>query len=186
MYRALTLEVLNQQTEISDEDAIIKIARNVEISLLPGNEGPRTFLNGKDVSEDIRLPRISKIISTVAAYKEVREIMKTKQRELAKAGGIVMDGRDIGTIVLPDADVKIFMVASVDERTNRRANELKEKGLIVERESIRNDIMRRDSIDSTRDVAPLRSAKDAHIIDTSTLTISDQVQKVIEIVNSFR
>jgi cytidylate kinase len=146
-------------------------------------KGPRTIIDGVDVSEEIRLPEVTHIISTISAYKEVREIMKAKQRELAKNGGVVMDGRDIGTVVLPQADVKIFMDACVDDRADRRVKELKEKNLPVDRENIKEELIQRDLIDSTRDVAPLKPAKDAIIIDTSNLTIADQVQKVIDIVN---
>jgi cytidylate kinase len=108
--------------------------------------------------------------------------MKIKQRELAKNGGVVMDGRDIGTVVLPEADIKIYMDAGVNDRTDRRLKELKKRNLPVDRDSIKQDILQRDLIDSTRDVAPLKPADDAIIIDTSNLTIEEQVQKVIDIV----
>lgn len=183
MYRALTLEVLNCNISESNEEEVVKIAKEANIYLLSADKGLRTILNGEDVSEKIRLPEITRIISTVSAYKEVREIMKSKQRELALNGGVVMDGRDIGTVVLPGADIKIFMDASTDERTDRRVKELKEKNIPVDREHIKAEIIKRDLIDSTRDVAPLRPAKDAIILDTSNLSIYAQVQKVIDIVN---
>ena len=183
MYRALTLEVLNNHISEKNEIEVVKIAKEVNIQLVPGTQGPRTLLNGVDVSEDIRLPEITRIISTISAYKEVREIMKLKQRKLAKSRGIVMDGRDIGTVVLTHADIKIFMDASADKRTDRRVNELKEKSIPVDRERIKEEIIQRDLIDSTRDVAPLKPAVDSIIIDTSNMTIDDQVQKIIDIVN---
>lgn len=185
MYRALTLEVLNRNISENNEKEVVKIAREVKIKLLSGDKGLKTILNGEDVSEKIRLPEITRIISTISAYKEVREIMKLKQRELAVDRGVVMDGRDIGTVVLPRAEIKIFMDASTDQRTDRRVKELKEKNIPVDRELIKDEIIQRDLIDSTRDVAPLRPAKDAIIIDTSTLTIDAQVQRVIDIVNDF-
>ena len=201
MYRALTLEVLNRHISENNENDVVKVAKEeflkplnisayrlakeAKIHLNPGTNGPRTLLNGVDVSEKIRLPEITRIISTISAYKEVREIMKIKQRELAKNNGVVMDGRDIGTVVLPQADIKIFMDASTDERVNRRVKELKKKRISVDRESIKKEIIQRDLIDSTRDVAPLKPANDAIIIDTSNLTIADQVQKVIDIVNKY-
>ena len=185
MYRALTLEVLNRKISEKNETAVVKVAKEANIQLVTGLNGPRTLLNGKDVSEKIRMPEITRIISTISAFKEVREIMKLKQRELAENRGVVMDGRDIGTEVLPDADIKIFMIASTDKRTDRRVKELKEKHIPVDRESIKAEIMRRDLIDSTRDVAPLKPAKDAIVIDTSNQTITDQVQKVIDIVTQF-
>ncbi len=182
MYRALTLEVLNRHISATDEEAIVKIAREIEILLVTNDDEPQTFLNGIDVSADIRLPKVTQIISTISAYKEIRQIMKVKQRELARHGGVVMDGRDIGTIVLPKADVKFFMQASVEERTRRRVKELNGKGIKVDRKKIQNDIIRRDSLDSSRDVAPLRLADDAFIIDTSIMSITDQVEKVLEII----
>ena len=182
MYRALTLEVLNRQISATDEEAIVKVAREIEILLVTGDNEPRTFLNGIDVSADIRLPKVTQIISTISAYKEIRRIMKVKQRKLARHGGVVMDGRDIGTIVLPKADVKFFIKASVEERTRRRVKELNGKGIKVDREKIQNDLIRRDSLDSNRDVAPLRLADDAFTIDTSKMSITDQVEKVLEII----
>jgi cytidylate kinase len=185
MYRALTLEILNRHISENNENEVVKVAKEAKIYLISGTNGPRTLLNGVDVSEKIRLPEITRIISRISAYKEVREIMKTKQRELAKNKNVVMDGRDIGTVVLPQADIKIFMDASTDERTDRRVKELKKKRIPVDRERIKEEIIQRDLIDSTRDIAPLKPANDAIIIDTSNLTISDQVQKVIDIVNKY-
>ena len=182
MYRALTLEVIKRQVSEKDESEVVNIARESLIQLVPDKDGPRTLLNNKDVSEEIRLPEVTRIISVISAYEEVREIMKRKQRALAKNGGVVMDGRDIGTVVLPDADIKIFMDAGVDNRTDRRLKELEKKNIYVKRDRIKEEIIQRDLIDSTRDVAPLKPADDAIIIDTSDLTIDEQVQKVIDIV----
>jgi len=184
MYRALTLEIINQRIDINDADLVVRVAEKVEVILISGDKGPRTLLNGRDVSEEIRLPRISRVISKISAYKGVREIMKVKQRELARKGGVVMDGRDIGSVVLPDADVKIFMEASIDERTRRRAKELSDKKIDVDVERVREEIVQRDTIDATRDVAPLKPAKDASIVDTSNLSINDQVNKVMDIINA--
>jgi cytidylate kinase len=183
MYRALTLEIINRHIAADNEKEVVKVARKSTIQLFPGEKETRTILNDKDVSEEIRLPEVTRIISIISAHKEVRDIMKTKQRELAKDGGVVMDGRDIGTVVLPDADIKIFMNAGVDKRTERRLNELKKKNIPVDREDIKKEIIQRDLIDSTRDVAPLKPADDAIIIDTSDLTIEEQVQKVVDLVN---
>jgi cytidylate kinase len=186
MYRALTLEILNRHISEKNIAEVVKIAREATIQLILRNKEPRTLLNNTDVSEEIRLPKVTRIISIVSAYKEVREIMKLKQRELAKNGGVVMDGRDIGTVVLPDADIKIFMDASVDDRTDRRLKELRSKNIQSDRESIKAEIIQRDHIDSTRDIAPLKPANDAIIIDTSNLTINEQVQNVIDIINTLR
>ena len=184
MYRALTLEIINQRIDINDAELVVGVAEKVEVILISGDKGPRTLLNGRDVSEEIRLPRIARVISKISAYQGVREIMKVKQRELARKGGVVMDGRDIGSVVFPDADVKIFMEASIDERTQRRAKELSDKKIDVDVERVKEEIVQRDTIDATRDVAPLKPAKDASIVDTSNLSINDQVNKVMDIINA--
>ena len=184
MYRALTLEVLNRNIPIEDEEQVVQTARKIDICLSVDDHKIRTILNGQDVSEDIRLPRVTRVISIVSAFREVREIMKQKQRDLAKDGGIVMNGRDIGTVVLPQAQVKVFMNASVERRTDRRVKELQSKGINVDRESIKAEIIQRDEIDSNREVAPLKPAADAHIIDTSQLSIDQQVQKVLDLIEN--
>lgn len=185
MYRALTLEVLNRHISVRNEKKIVELAGEIEIKLIADNSEPRTFLNGVDVSAEIRMPKVTQIISTISAYKEIRHIMKVKQRELARHGGVVMDGRDIGTVVLPNADVKIFMQASVEERTRRRVNELMAKGINVDRQKIEKEIIRRDAHDSSRTVAPLKPAADAYIIDTSNMSITDQVDKVLKIIEKY-
>ena len=182
MYRALTTAVLEQKIPATNEKAVNILAKQVDIRLVNTPAGLQTFLNGRDVSKAIRLPQVTQVISQISAYKEVREIMKNKQRQLAREGGVVMDGRDIGTVVLPDADVKIFMDASVEERTQRRLDELRSKGVKIDREQIREEIVRRDQLDSTRDVAPLKPAPDAHVLDTSDLTVEEQVQRVLTII----
>jgi cytidylate kinase len=182
MYRALTTAVLEQKIPATDEKAVNILAKQVDIRLVNTPAGLKTFLNGRDVSKAIRLPQVTQVISQISAYKEIREIMKNKQRQLAREGGVVMDGRDIGTVVLPDADVKIFMDASVEERTQRRLDELRSKGVKIDRKQIREEIVRRDQLDSTRDVAPLKPAPDAHVLDTSDLTVEEQVQRVLTII----
>ena len=159
------------------------MAKEIKIDLNMIDGEIETFLNDRNVSKEIRLPKITEIISIISAYEKVREIMVEKQRELATEGGIVMDGRDIGTVVLPDADVKIFMEASVERRTQRRYEELKAKGLSININKIRQDIIQRDHIDSNRDISPLKPASDAKVIDTSDLTIDEQVQHVLNIIN---
>jgi len=188
MYRALTLAVLNRNIAIDDEDKVVAVAREIEIRLIEDmedNDRIRTLLDDQDVSDDIRLPRVTAVISQISAYREVREIMKVKQQALAKEGGVVMDGRDIGTVVLPEADLKIFMEASVEKRTDRRMNELLKKGINVNRENIKAEIIQRDKLDSNRKVAPLKPAADAHILDTSDLTIDEQVLEVLDLVKRF-
>jgi len=184
MYRAATLSVLRSGANIHDEKAVQEIVGKSEITLEPSKEGQRTFLNGEDVSEAIRMPEITQVISILSAYPGVRRIMVEKQRQLAEDGGVVMDGRDIGTVVLPDAEVKVFMQATVEERARRRYQELKRKNLPVDFEEIKKDIEKRDRLDSSRAESPLKAAADAVIIDTSSMTINEQVKKVISLYNS--
>ena len=123
MYRALTLAVLRAEVDVHDEESTLNIAQKIKIDF----HDKKTFLDGEDVSNEIRMPKITRVISIVSAYPKIRDIMVKKQRQLAEKGGVVMDGRDIGTVVLSDAEVKIFLKASLDERTQRRFNELEKK-----------------------------------------------------------
>jgi cytidylate kinase len=181
MYRALTLAVLRYGVDIHDEKAIVAIIRRVNIDY----KNKRTFLEGEDVSSEIRLPKITKVISIISAYPGVRKIMVDKQRKLAKKGRVVMDGRDIGTVVLSDAEVKIFLKASIQERAKRRYIELEKKGVKVNLQEIKRELIERDKIDSSRDVAPLKPANDAYIVDNSDMTIHEQVEEVLKIIGQF-
>jgi cytidylate kinase len=182
MYRAVTLAVLRSNITLNDVNAIVDLVDRLDIELKQKENGIHTYLNKEDVSEEIRLPKITAVISQLSAYAQVREIMVKKQRVLAQKGGIIMDGRDIGTVVLPDADVKIFMQADINKRAKRRYDELKDKGLVVDYNEIKTEINRRDSIDSSRNISPLKPAHDAYIIDTSNLSIEQQVAQVIDII----
>jgi cytidylate kinase len=187
MYRALTLAVIQHKIKVDDKYAILKLAQNITIDLCMKEDGIHTYLNGEDVSQSIRLPMISEKISYISAYPEVRKVMVAKQRYLSRHGGIVMEGRDIGTVVLPDAEIKIFMAASLEQRAVRRFKELKEKNVPVQIEQIIEEIKKRDHIDSSRSSSPLKAAAGAHIIDTTNLSIEQQVEKIIEIVkNAYR
>jgi cytidylate kinase len=179
MYRAVTLAVLDAKIDINNGSAIAALAENMTIELT----GQRTFLDGRDITNDIRKPEITAVISIISAHPALREIMVRKQQQLSANGGVVMDGRDIGTVVLPDAQVKIYMLATVSERAQRRYNELRAKGLDTSVEEIKRDILYRDRIDSERDVAPLKPAVDAVIIDTTNMTIDEQVAKVMQVIN---
>lgn len=183
MYRAFTLAIIQKKIDMTDKYSIIELAKKIEINLVTTENGTKTFLNGNDVTEEIRLPLVNKIISIISSYPEIREVMVNKQRELANDGGVVMDGRDIGTAVLPNAEVKIYLDASLDERANRRYKELKEKGVNINFEEVKSEILHRDKIDSSRQVSPLKPADDAFIIDTSDLKIYDQVRQILEKVN---
>ncbi|WP_072150318.1 (d)CMP kinase [Candidatus Kryptobacter tengchongensis] len=180
MYRALTLKVIELGINPNDESLITKIAENTKIELLYENGNLKVILDGKDVSEKIRSPEVTSLVSIVSAHPKLRDIMVKKQRELGRNGGVVMDGRDIGTVVFPDADLKIFMTADVRERAKRRQKELKAQGFDVEIEKLIKEIEERDKFDSTREIGPLKKADDAIEIDTTNLTIDEQVEIVLK------
>ncbi len=176
MYRAATLAVIQAGVDVNDEKAVTDLVRNSEISLKIENGVQRTLLNGKDVSDLIRTPEINKIISIVASYRGVRKVLIEQQRALAQQGGVVMDGRDIGTVVLPDAELKVFLVASLAERARRRQLDLKKQGIEMSLQEIEEEIANRDRLDSQRDESPLQKAPDARELDTTRLSIEQQVE----------
>ncbi|MBQ9478461.1 MAG: (d)CMP kinase [Selenomonadaceae bacterium] len=182
MYRAVALKVLESKLPLEDEEIMIA-ARDVDIDLRNEDGVNKTYLDGRDVSTEIRTLEVSRSVSKVAAVGFVRERLTELQRSMAKRGGVIMDGRDIGTVVLPDADVKIFLTASVAERARRRYDELKAKGLDVELGSIERDIAARDKLDSEREIAPLKQADDAILIDSTSMTIEEVADKMIELIN---
>ena len=178
MYRAAALKVLNTKKNIT-EDLIAEEMKNIEILL---DESARVFLNGEDVTKKIRTPEVSQAASDVAKLGFVREKLTEMQRKMAERGSVIMDGRDIGTKVLPNADLKIFLTASIDERAKRRFDELKEKNISANLEDVKNDIAARDKQDSTRKIAPLAQAEDAILLDTTNLTIDEVVEKILGLV----
>ena len=182
MYRAVALKVLESKLPLT-EAAIAGAARDVEIDQQSVDGVTKTFLDGRDVSTEIRTPEVSKNVSSVAKVGFVRERLTELQRKMATRGGVLMDGRDIGTVVLPNADVKIFLTASVGERARRRFEELKAKGFDVKLEEIEKDIATRDKIDSEREIAPLKQADDAILIDTTDKTIDEVVAAIITLVD---
>lgn len=173
MYRAVTLAVLRSGIE-PNETNVCKMMENIEIRLEPSDGGQRTILNGEDVSDDIRLPEVTKLVSPVSAMACVRELMVAQQRELGKHGAVVMDGRDIGTVVFPQAELKVYLIATIEARAMRRTKELEAKGMLVDVKEIEQQILARDEYDSTRENSPLKKADDAIAIDTSLLTLKDQ------------
>ncbi|MBI4706560.1 MAG: (d)CMP kinase [Candidatus Omnitrophica bacterium] len=180
MYRALTLKVLDEGIDIENTSAIISLAHKTVINLINNPDGSlKVALDSKEVSFKIREPRITKYVSDVAKIKEVRQIMLKLQRDFGKRGNSILDGRDIGTVVFPDADKKFYLDAHLGERANRRHKELHGLGQKVTLCSVEADLHNRDTIDSTREVAPLKKADDAIYIDTTNLTIEQVVQKVL-------
>ncbi|WP_075426755.1 (d)CMP kinase [Candidatus Kryptonium thompsonii] len=180
MYRALTLKVIESNVDPNDEDSIVKLAENTRIDLIYENGNLKVILDNRDVSDKIRTPEVTSLVSVVSAHPKVRDIMVKKQRELGKDGGVVIDGRDIGTVVFPNADLKIFMTADVKERAKRRQKELKAQGFEIEIEKLIKEIEERDEFDSNREISPLKKADDAIEIDTTNLTIEEQVELVLK------
>ncbi len=183
MYRAVTWKVLKQGISCDDRASVIELARETDIRLLPGAV-PQVYVDGSNVTDEIRSPIVTSNVSYVAAIGEVRELLVAKQKQLASAKGVVMDGRDIGTQVIPDAEVKIFMTASVKKRAVWRFMELQANHPEITLEQLEQDIARRDKLDQEREVSPLVRAEDAILLDSTDLTIPQVVQRILEICKS--
>lgn len=179
MYRAFTWYCLQKGVDCQDEEACVKLIPEVTIELKPNHV---VLCNGEDVSTAIRQTNVSGNVSYIASYKDIRLALVILQRKMAETNSVIMDGRDIGTYVLPNADVKIFQVASVETRAKRRYDENVSKGIACTYEEIVEDVKKRDHIDSTRSFAPLKPAEDSILLDTSLLDIDEVVAKVIEII----
>lgn len=180
MYRAVTWKAL--QTGVSPErpDELARLAAELSIELLPGDETQQVLLNGEDVTGLIRSSAVSQNVSVVAAVPEVRRLLVNKQQEMARAKGVVMDGRDIGTHVMPDAELKIFLTATVGERARRRYLELKAKEDVT-LEQLERQIAERDKMDEQREASPLVKAEDAALLDTSGLTAEQVADRILEL-----
>lgn len=180
MYRALTLKSLGEKIDIKDNQRIIKMAASSCIELINNPDGSvKVFLDKRDVSKEIRQPCITQFVSDIAKIKEVREIMLRLQRRLGGQNNVVLDGRDIGTVVFPDADRKFYIDAEINERIKRRYKELRDSGQTVEIKDVQSDLSKRDKIDSTREFAPLKKAEDAIYIDTTEMAVEDVVNKIL-------
>ncbi|MCX7661098.1 MAG: (d)CMP kinase [Candidatus Omnitrophica bacterium] len=180
MYRAITLRVLEENINLEDTQKIIGIARKVNLELKNCENGNlHVYLDKRDVTEEIRKPKITQFVSEVSKIKEVREVALEIQRSLAKDRDCVVEGRDIGTVVFPNAEKKFFLDAEFSERVRRRYKELKEKNESITLEEIEEDLKKRDLIDSTREIAPLKKARDAVYIDTTNLSIQEVVDKIL-------
>ncbi|ABS21542.1 (d)CMP kinase [Bacillus cytotoxicus] len=183
MYRTLTYAALEQNIDIENEEKLMEVLQSIRIEFQQGKDTQQVFLNGQDVSEVIRTPDVTNRVSIVAKHRLVREEMVRRQQELAAQGGVVMDGRDIGTHVLPNAEVKIFMLASVEERAERRHLENMRKGFSSNLEQLKKEIAQRDKLDSEREVSPLKKAEDAFELDTTSLSIEEVVRNIMAIVS---
>lgn len=178
MYRALTLKIMKNKIDIHNKDEIIRILDNTDIDFKDNH----IFLDGQIVDEEIRKNEVSTNVSNVAKIQEVREKLVEIQRNIAKNKDVIMDGRDIGSFVLPDANFKFYLTASIEERGKRRFKELSEKGHKVNLEDIIEEIKERDRIDSTRKFAPLVKCQDAYEIDTTNRTIDEVVTQILGII----
>ena len=178
MYRAVAWKVLQQGGEVTDEK-ILAVIPDIDVDLSYENGKTTVRVDGQDVTGEIRTPEVSHIVSQVAALGPVREKIVDLQRKMAERGGVLMDGRDIATNVLPGADVKIYLTASIAERANRRYKELREKGLAVNLADIEHDIAARDKADMEREISPLVQAEDATLLDTTGMTIPEVVARII-------
>lgn len=181
MYRAITLAALQTKTDPSIEHDLSELLSQCKIELLVNEQGSSVFLNEVDVTLDIRSFEVNRLVSLVSSHQSVREEMVKRQRQLASTTNCVLDGRDIGTYVLPDASLKVFLTAAVAERARRRHEEQISKGMPSNLEELKADIARRDELDSTRAFAPLKKATDAIEIDTTDLSIPEVVQTITEL-----
>ncbi len=182
LYRAIGLAVCRRGYDALDRNEVISVLPEITIELRYLLDIQRVYLNGEDVSELIRTPQIAQFASRVSSVPEVREFLLGIQRDMAEKNSVIMDGRDIGTVILPQADVKIFLTASAEKRAERRCAELKEKGQEVSLGQVLADMARRDSLDAGRSVAPLRQAPDATLLDTSDLTLEQSIDAVLDII----
>jgi CMP/dCMP kinase len=182
MYRAVALQALKNEIGIEEEDKISRMVKSVKINFEKKDDDQRIFLNEQDITEEIRTPEISDAASRISTHASVRESMVEQQKRMGKNGGIVMEGRDIGTVVFPEAEVKIFLIASLHERAKRRYAELQQKGIEVDLYNLEKDILSRDVRDSSRSNSPLTKAKNSIELDTTNLNIDEQVNRIVEIV----
>lgn len=182
MYRAVTLYFLDNDLDINDKADVLKALENIEIHFERTPHGNHVFLNSKDVENDIRTMRVSEMVSPVSTISAVRRAMVAQQQKMGNRKGVVMDGRDIGTVVFPQAELKIFLTAETDIRAKRRFDEMKSKGQETAIDAIRHNLLERDLIDSNRADSPLRQADDAILIDNSHLTPAEQLKVVLEMV----
>lgn len=178
MYRAVTWLAMNQQVAFDNESGMKQLLDTLQLEFKEIDGVQHLFCNGTDVTEAIRTPEISANVSAVSMIPMVREEMTSQQRKIAAGFDVLMDGRDIGTTVLPDAQYKFFLTASLEERARRRALELEQKGVAVDMKQLMADIALRDEKDSNREVSPLRQAEDAVLVDTSDLTFDEVVEKL--------
>ncbi|EOT28181.1 (d)CMP kinase [Enterococcus saccharolyticus] len=182
MYRSVTYLAIQHQVDFEDEQQLVALIKRYPITFKQTETGQLIFVDGQDVTDAIRQPEVTNNVSIVSAHEKVRHELVRQQQKIAENGGVVMDGRDIGTVVLPKAEVKIFLVASVIERAERRFKENQSKGIATDFDTLKKEIEQRDYLDSNREVSPLKQAEDAVRIDTTGLSIEEVVAAIKAVV----
>jgi cytidylate kinase len=182
MYRAVTWAALQRRISMGNKKALTRLAQEAEISVKPGSQGEQVFIDGEDVTAELRVETVENAVSLVARVPGVREALVAQQQAQARGGGMVMVGRDIGTVVLPHAPLKVFLQASVAERARRRHLEFQASGHQVEYATVLQELQERDRLDTQRAHSPLRPARDAHVMDTGGLTVDQVVRRVLALV----
>ena len=182
MYRALTWKALQKKVDPGNTEALYELANNIRIHFEYHSGRQKVICDGEDLTAAIRLPEVSAMVSTVASHPAIRKIMVEQQQEMARSISVVMDGRDIGECVLPDAEYKFFITASIKERTNRRAAELSDSGFTIDYDTILQDITQRDKRDSEREIGSLKILAESIVIDSSNLSIEQVLQKMLAII----
>jgi cytidylate kinase len=186
MYRAIGWKTKQEGIDPADDNKLADLCARSVVTIKKDNSDPRFYVDGIDVTGEIRTPEMGMMASTVSKAPAVRARLLTLQRDLGKSGGVVMDGRDIGTVVFPDADVKFFLDASATERGKRRYLELKAKGLDVDLAQITREIEERDQQDRGREIAPLKKAEDALLIDSTALNIDETIEQMVSVIQKVR
>lgn len=185
-YRCVALKCLNEGINLEEKEKIIQVANNIDIKIEVAKDGDIVFLDGENVTKEIRSKEVTNIVSQVSSIKEVRFAMVELQRKLAEGNDIIMEGRDICTYVFPNADVKIYLEASLEERANRRYKENQEKGINMSFEEVKNNIEMRDKNDKAKEVGALKLAPDSIVVDTTNKTVEEVVEEIIGIINKKR
>ena len=186
MYRCVALVMLEQDVKIEETEKIAELLKNIKIEFVEDENGKKVFLNGKDVTLTIRTKEVTEYVSPISVLGIVREHMVKMQREMAKSIDVIMEGRDIGTTVFPNADVKIYLDATQEERAQRRLKQNKENGIDIPFEEILKNVIDRDYRDSHRELSPLTQASDAIYVDSTKMTIEEVVEAVIKVINEKR
>ena len=181
MYRGLAIHFLDQGIHAQETDKVIKACQNAQVTIRYEEGVQQVYLNGKNITSRLREEEVGNMASVTSAIPEVRAKLLELQQNLAHTQDVIMDGRDIGPCVLPNADVKVFLTASVETRAKRRYQELQEKGIACDLEEIKSDIQERDHRDMTREIAPLKQAEDAYLVDSSDMTIDEVVDAIVEL-----